>query len=522
MTHGRIAMQSDQPLTFQSVFSAIGQKLDSDAELRQLFSQALMLCLGETPEASPQPLEAPAQSLESTEEPSETLALEKAPEEIKGAEPVPASAPQPRPTPVELAALVQAFKTLPSLPPSELPATRSGGPAPLKTIQARLQIKQDAIAQALERGEAKSRGENVHSTGQWFSSVISQAKALPNCYLWMCQARHDSVQPDTWRETATSFRVLARALSIVAEVQQIDAGRHMLERSLLLLAEAQSAVRKACMVFDFEDGDQVDVYLHLLSWSAAEQLYIGRFMKADDLADPNKSHEVLGRIDSLALDLTNVTAERKVRGNLFGKIRYELKMLANNPPAPLPHWTKIIASVDQLVSIGLAPNNVELRSLLIPHLDSMPESEQAPDGFKRFMSAVDVYLATQPSPTLSAESTPTPEVQQVAGFLSGTAMVMIGGECRHESRMALIRAFGLSDLNWIETRAHETVGQFESAVAREDVKLVLLAIRWSSHSYGEVKKFCDKYGKKLVRLPRGYGVNQVAAEICNQCSEEFG
>ena len=29
------------------------------------------------------------------------------------------------------------------------------------------------------------------------------------------------------------------------------------------------------------------------------------------------------------------------------------------------------------------------------------------------------------------------------------------------------------------------------------VALVILAIRWSSHSYGEVKQFCERYGKPL-------------------------
>ncbi len=518
-------MQSDQPLTFQSVFSAIGQKLDSDAELRQLFAQALMLCLGETPEASPQPLEAPAQSLEAPEQPSvglEALTVPKAPEQVECTEPVPASPSPARPTTVELAALVQAFKTLPSLSPSEPPAPRPGGPAPLTTIKARLRIKQSAIEQAKERAEAKERGENVHSTGQWFSDLISRAKALPNCYLWMCHPRHDAVSPQTWHQTGTSFHVLSRALALTEEVQRIEASHSILEGTFLLLAEAQSAMRTACSTFDFEDADQVDVYLHLLDWSAAEQLYIGRFMKADDRADPANSQDLLSRIDKLYREVASINAATQVRTKLLGKIRYEAKMLSNNPTASEGSWTKIINSVDQLISNGLPPSNADLRSILIGHLDDLPENVELPDGFKKFMTAVDSYLATQqPVTAIQVEFVPTAEVEKVASFLKDAEIVIIGGDCRHESKRALISAFGLSDLNWIETRPHETTSQFESAIARSDVKLVLLAIRWSSHSYGDVKKFCEKFGKKLVRLPRGYGVNQVAAEICNQCSAEF-
>ena len=53
------------------------------------------------------------------------------------------------------------------------------------------------------------------------------------------------------------------------------------------------------------------------------------------------------------------------------------------------------------------------------------------------------------------------------------------------------------------------------------VAVVVLAIRWSSHSYGEVKQFCEQYGKPLVRLPAGYNPNQVAAHIVAQCSDRL-
>jgi hypothetical protein len=49
----------------------------------------------------------------------------------------------------------------------------------------------------------------------------------------------------------------------------------------------------------------------------------------------------------------------------------------------------------------------------------------------------------------------------------------------------------------------------------------VLAIRWSSHSYGDVKQFCDQYGKPLVRLPAGYNPNQVAVHILSQCSDRL-
>jgi hypothetical protein len=82
-------------------------------------------------------------------------------------------------------------------------------------------------------------------------------------------------------------------------------------------------------------------------------------------------------------------------------------------------------------------------------------------------------------------------------------------------------ALGLKDLIWIETREHQSIEGFEPAIARPDVAVVLLAIRWSSHAFGDVKRYCDRHGKLLVRLPGGYNPNQVAAQILSQGSGQL-
>ena len=90
-----------------------------------------------------------------------------------------------------------------------------------------------------------------------------------------------------------------------------------------------------------------------------------------------------------------------------------------------------------------------------------------------------------------------------------------------ESAEALEQVLGLKELLWLEVREHSSYYAFEPEIARPDVVAVLLAIRWSSHSFGDVKKFCERHGKPLVRLPSGYGVNQVAAQILSQCGDQL-
>ena len=120
-----------------------------------------------------------------------------------------------------------------------------------------------------------------------------------------------------------------------------------------------------------------------------------------------------------------------------------------------------------------------------------------------------------------AEASPPPEVLTVRDLLRGKAVVLIGGERRPHAQRALQEAFGLKELRWIEPGEHESFGAFEPAVAQPDVAVVLLAIRWVSHSHSNVQQFCTAYDKPLVKLPAGYSPNQVAHQIVHQCGERL-
>jgi hypothetical protein len=156
-------------------------------------------------------------------------------------------------------------------------------------------------------------------------------------------------------------------------------------------------------------------------------------------------------------------------------------------------------------------------------IDSLPDRDDLPHGFRLVLREIDRFLATRTPPSCAAAThEPTSEVKEVRRLLGGRCVVLIGGICRREAQQALERALGLEELTWIETKEHQSIGAFEASIARPDVALVLLAIRWSSHAFGDVKQFCDRHGKPLVRLPGGYSPNQVAAQILAQGSEQLG
>ncbi len=113
------------------------------------------------------------------------------------------------------------------------------------------------------------------------------------------------------------------------------------------------------------------------------------------------------------------------------------------------------------------------------------------------------------------------EVQRVSEILRGRSVLMIGGEARLNAHKALEDALGVKDVIWLATNKHDSFKSFEPYVVRQDVAVVLLLLRWASHSFGNVADICRRYGKPLVRLPGGYGPNQVAMQILAQSGERL-
>jgi hypothetical protein len=255
------------------------------------------------------------------------------------------------------------------------------------------------------------------------------------------------------------------------------------------------------------DYDQTRVFHWLRGASAGHQVYIHRFMRIDDAADPTGAADLRDRIEQVDALLEAARQREKQRQSAIKTIRYHLKRMGADRGEDHRHdWARIIEAVEPLIADGVPPSNTELRDLLLPALETMPDLGEVPIGFGLVLRAIDRFLASRPpAPAEASPAAPTAEVRRVADLLRGRAVVLIGGVRRPLAQHALKQAFGLSDLFWIETPEHES----------------LLAIRWSSHGYGEVVRYCDRDGKCLVRLPGGYQPNQVAAQILAQCGERL-
>ena len=400
-----------------------------------------------------------------------------------------------------------------------------GGEVDLALVEARCRLKAEGCRWAATRRRLMAEGaQYAIEIEPKDRDIIARAKALTDCYLWMCQANGPApVEMKLYEDVAGCFDAIAEVLAIIRSMQdQSETFQSEFEKALDLLAEAQSSLRVAVNRLEYaNDHDQLQVYNWLRSTAQTHQIFIRRYMRADDLGDPSHWPDLIARVESIDQRLQESKNKEKKRKKLLGKIRYKLNEIANRQPGSESNWPSVIEIVEELVTDGMAPSNRELREMLAPVIDDWPDILEVPRHFQLVIREIDRYLATCPPPTATVTIQPSPEVREVARLLRGKTIILLGGDRRPHAHDSLKEAFGLKELIWIETREHESLAGFTPYVARPEVAVVLLAICWASHSYGEIKKCCEEFGKPMVRLPGGYNANQVALQIIQQCSGQL-
>jgi hypothetical protein len=408
--------------------------------------------------------------------------------------------------------------------------SRSGEEDDPEILLERLRTKADASFRAAERERALVDGRDFDpEIAPRLSPVLDRAKALPDCYLWMFHpTQAPAAAPEVFELLGHCYTNTAEALELALAVEfDPTIPEEARKRSLELLAEAQSALRnQAGTLGTQDDPEQLAVFSWLREATQQRRIYVSRYMRRQDKADPHQWQDLQERIHELRLQMGASAELDRQRRRLWGKIRHKVSLL-QAARATDSDISILMNTIAELLETGIAPSDPTLRDLLLPHLDAFPERAQCPAGLQRVLQEIDRFLADQaqleerrrtvpPAPPESAA------VQRVADILRGQSVLLIGGCCRPQSQEALERAFGLRELIWLETSEHGSLTAFEPYVSRPDIVLVLLAIRWSSHSFGEVSKYCERYGKPLVRLPAGYNPNQVAEQILRQQGDRLG
>jgi hypothetical protein len=399
------------------------------------------------------------------------------------------------------------------------------GPDP-GVIAQRCRLKSEACRWVVERrralGGPRSGDPAAHERDR---AMFTRAKALPSCYLWMMDPRGLPLPPDDapLERAAGCYEALADAMELSATLGGAPEHAAPYVTVLHLVAEAQSALRVALLAVDdsLADQDQREAFIWLRRETGERGVFVARHMRIDDPADAEAWDDLRRRIAELGQEWQRRQARRKGRQSLLGKARYHAGRAAGGGEAAMDDWVKLAGAIEQLISEGTPPTDPEVRAVLQPVVDEMPELEIGP-GLRAVIEEIDRHLAAAGNgevdnePRRRAES---PEVARVRQWLAGKQIVLIGGIPRPRAQAALEKAFALDGLVWLAGLHHRSFFDFEPAIARPETAVVILAIRWSSHSFGEVRGLCERYGKPLVRLPAGYNPDQVALQIAQQVSD---
>lgn len=408
-------------------------------------------------------------------------------------------------------------------PPRE-PA-RPASAVDLALVKKRCQIKAEGARWAQRRAEELSAGADLQTQILPMDrAIIEKARALPDCFLWM----HHSSAPvplelADWGVLAGCFEAAAEAVGLVREIgDDTQTYAAEFEKALELLAEAQSALRVQVMkIGGEEDRDQKNLYQWLRDTTRENQVYLDRYMRINDPADPKRWEDLRERIGQVEATINEKKRTELRQRKLFGRIKYKAQRIARDPASD-EEWAGLVQAVEEYLETGIRPSNPELRDVLLPIVDDLPDLGEVPAGFERALREIDRYLGSvRPEASLARPPSPSPHIDQAARLLRGRSIVLIGGESREHARQAIQEALELAEVDWITTRAHQSIASFEARVARPEVAAVVLAIRWSSHSFGDVKQFCDQFDKPLVRLPGGYNPTQVAKAILEQCGRRL-
>ena len=392
--------------------------------------------------------------------------------------------------------------------------------ADLVTIEQRCRLKAEACRWQVERRQLQDQGAD-HRThiGPRDHDIIDRARALPNCFLWMCSPDGPSpADPGQWEMLSLAFDTLADCLNLT-RLKLVDQAPSEWPELLHLLAESQAIIR--VLVDDLDgkpDLDQHGVYNWLRDTTYRHHVFLSNHMRRDERPDTSLLDNLSTRVNEMADAHADRTAHARLRESTLKKIRYHARHIADNRTGPTD-WKTVLDGVTQLVRDSLLrPSSVELRDVLLPVVDFIPIDLELTPEFNHVLRELDRYHAERTEPQLLDETTRVdPVVASARTLLKGSTVVLIGGQCYPHARETLRTRLELKDVDWIDTREHQSVSSFESHVARPDVSVVLLLIRWSSHSFGDVNQFCEKHGKPLVRLPGGYNPNQVAMQIVQQC-----
>ncbi|MCX5691799.1 MAG: hypothetical protein NTV94_18735 [Planctomycetota bacterium] len=336
----------------------------------------------------------------------------------------------------------------------------------------------------------------------------------------------DGESMERYEASRDAMLILARVLRLCKAARQIQ-GRtnkvlgqavgllmRCVRRIKPVLSRTSPAVRGA-------DLDLVEIE----SWSTA----IRQVRKLADAKWPVRSvmltaealaglHAAAGQLESL---LERDAFDAKARTRATTEARRHDRMLRVNSRETsyeelATHAIAMVHAADNYHKAGGSPDDGMWQGWVTRAVEVLGDAYPVPTGAEIILNEAN-WAHAQNAPSPQREM--SPQIAAVRDLVEGRAAVIIGGVPKAQRIEAIREAFGLSRLEWPETRRHEDFNKYEPLMRRDDVTILFFVVKIADHFYADrLRAIARERGIVLVNIRAGYGPELIANDILEQAS----
>lgn len=421
--------------------------------------------------------------------------------------------------------LISAIESADAMAADERPARPE---IDLRSSALRCGLKAEACRLCVERAEAGDDEARDPEFRARVDDLLRRRVQLDNAFLWMLIPERPQPDADAMRQIASCYEAHRAACEVAAASNTTTSGysTQEMESAYQLLAEANSALRVAIdgTWLTQPDRDQDDAHHWLRERTFTQHIYVPRFMKLDDPADPRRAGTLLGEIRALAERVTEREQNGRRIDSSLNTLRYHARKQGGDGRFE-PHDAKRInESADTLLSLGIDPGDARLIQLKhLVNLDAFPNNEPPCEALRRIAAGWIDREADAPAP---ADSEPkwSERVLDVRRRLRGGRIVIVGGTDQYpDQRRRIEEAFEPAALEWAELSEHGSGARMRPLIARDDTRLVLLLVPLAGHLHSEeARAEAKKRNVPCVLVRAGYHPEQLAVQILEQAGDRLG
>lgn len=399
----------------------------------------------------------------------------------------------------------------------------------LAMVEEHCRLKAASCRLFIEKRAAAADPDAEYEVRQRMNGMIAQAKAMPNCFLWVFWRERTPPDDATLLQIAENYDAHADAVALMQRIDESGAGNRSDDEATAfhMLAEANSALRVALADtwLTDDDRDQTDIHIWLRQETASRRVFIERHMTADDPADPSKATDLRARIKQIGKRLDDRAGRAKSVKSALSQIKYHAgQIVKNGSDDSSAHWTKIADAVAKLASMGISATDRRIAVAVGPEAAALwpagsSDARGLPAIVGRAKALADDAGGDPEDDAAFGDREWSKSVLEVRELLRGKRLVIIGGKRNVPAVERLTQAFELKEAEWVVLAEHGSGMPMRAPIHRPDTAVVVVIVKLTGHLHAEeAREYATAAGKPCVLLSGGYNPERVAAEVVEQAS----